>query len=987
MHPLLSHRNRAIALLLFLLAPAFVFSAGISRKPLFHAEFRVALTCTAENPEGSFITLINDQDSSQVQHGLTDESGYCLMINVPSGQYSIRINRLYYEEYYAQINISSNISLNVTLQQVKRKPIGVRVNKLDLKASWSRPSYDSTCFFEDWSSGSFATNGWTVTGGANWILTTGDGHPAPCAAFNWFPQVMNYGQQLTSRLIPAPLSPQLTFGFDFYLSGYACTTVQTLAVEIWDASKWVRLWYANTNNGNYPWTAVTLDISKYAGQNVRFRFNSTGEDSYDINYWFVDNIRIVGTSGSATGASCVSGYKVFLNNAQIGTTSDLMFQVPPSMVQYGQPAQLCVRAVYSNGESAPSCTNFTPEYLCPPRNLAGVFQQDTTGYRTHLSWEIPKKDDGTTPPGITGYRVYRDGAVIRLSLPPATLACEDANPYPDTCRYQVAALYDLTPYGFALQNGESLPCGPVPVYIHPGYDTILPFTELWSTGSLATNHWTQEPSAGRWAIDPASGHPAPCAAFAGQAADTNYANSLVSPWFDLTGWNCSKVMLDFYLSQPGPPNNSQTLSVEVNNNRQWIRVWSETGWSTTTWYRVIQEITFLQGSKFRLRFRISGTSPAPGTVMKLDDIRLYGICQPPKNSGYEKIAGGVTLHWNPPGCYTQVPTNWAFYTDETPESDRSGGPGVSEWYGNKFYLWLGYTHFVIREIGLYFTPGPDHGGDCLTLDIFDWKRNLVCTTDAFTPPDSGWIDLPVNSVMVTDSFYLMVHWNHTAHPTSRLGLDRDPNWGLHSAIHYDGSSWQWVTMPGSSQPSFMIRWKGIVPNYLQDAPNLSGVASGPGRMPESCCVGYDIYRSGEAGAIPYGKINTSVVTGLSYTDYLTGNHNYGYYITSVFMDSLTGQPFCTRAGDTMYVGYVVGQEETAGSLRIYPNPVRDDVVIESNRIIEEACLFDYLGRIIVSRYELNERKTHLPLAGLAPGVYILRVFTDSRTEIRKIVKE
>jgi hypothetical protein len=105
------------------------------------------------------------------------------------------------------------------------------------------------------------------------------------------------------------------------------------------------------------------------------------------------------------------------------------------------------------------------------------------------------------------------------------------------------------------------------------------------------------------------------------------------------------------------------------------------------------------------------------------------------------------------------------------------------------------------------------------------------------------------------------------------------------------------------------------------------------------------------------------------------------------MDSLTGQPFCTRAGDTMYVGYVVGQEETAGSLRIYPNPVRDDVVIESNRIIEEACLFDYLGRIIVSRYELNERKTHLPLAGLAPGVYILRVCTDSRTEIRKIVKE
>ena len=105
------------------------------------------------------------------------------------------------------------------------------------------------------------------------------------------------------------------------------------------------------------------------------------------------------------------------------------------------------------------------------------------------------------------------------------------------------------------------------------------------------------------------------------------------------------------------------------------------------------------------------------------------------------------------------------------------------------------------------------------------------------------------------------------------------------------------------------------------------------------------------------------------------------------MDSLTNSPFCTSPGDTMYVGYVVGTEEHGSRIRIYPNPVSDYLAIESDRNIGEACLFDYLGRIVVSKNGISQRQTHLLLSGLAPGVYMLRVLSCGHVEVKKIIKE
>jgi hypothetical protein len=107
----------------------------------------------------------------------------------------------------------------------------------------------------------------------------------------------------------------------------------------------------------------------------------------------------------------------------------------------------------------------------------------------------------------------------------------------------------------------------------------------------------------------------------------------------------------------------------------------------------------------------------------------------------------------------------------------------------------------------------------------------------------------------------------------------------------------------------------------------------------------------------------------------------------VFLDSLNNLPFCTSPGDTMYVDFNVGQAEPGKGMRIYPNPARDYLVIESNRMISEACLYDFLGRMVISNNGMEERVKQLPVSDLTPGIYILRVIADGSVETRKIVKE
>ncbi len=150
-------------------------------------------------------------------------------------------------------------------------------------------------FVEEWNAGTFTDQAWGTTA-TNWAINTYDGQPAPCAIFSWSPQITNYAEYLTSHTLNGVGQTSVNLSFEMALNNYSTDAANYMAVEVWNGSTWnqVASWSSLDNAGaGWGWTYYSYDISAYAAGNVfQVRFVASGVDSYEINYWYLDNINI-----------------------------------------------------------------------------------------------------------------------------------------------------------------------------------------------------------------------------------------------------------------------------------------------------------------------------------------------------------------------------------------------------------------------------------------------------------------------------------------------------------------------------------------------------------------------------------------------------------------------------------------------------------------------------------------------------------------------
>jgi len=71
-------------------------------------------------------------------------------------------------------------------------------------------------------------------------------------------------------------------------------------------------------------------------------------------------------------------------------------------------------------------------------------------------------------------------------------------------------------------------------------------------------------------------------------------------------------------------------------------------------------------------------------------------------------------------------------------------------------------------------------------------------------------------------------------------------------------------------------------------------------------------------------------------------------------------------------------------LRVFPNPARDFITIQSEKIIKGLSLFDNLGRQLIAE-SIAGNETSLDVSKLAEGVYFMVVEYDENKEVRKLL--
>ncbi|MEI6435459.1 MAG: T9SS type A sorting domain-containing protein, partial [Bacteroidota bacterium] len=365
------------------------FSNVIGKDWLANVTVNVSLNCADDPLIGSVVKLVNNNYPDTAYMATTDTNGKVIFAQVWKGNYTLSVMRLNYDNYSQSLDVMGDLVVTpnpIILLQTKNPPTDLIVNNQSLKATWNRAKSDFYQLDENFNGG-FTTNEWAVSGGANWQISTTLGNPASSAMFYFQPNVTDYHQYLTSKSLSGVHAPQMKLQYDVCLDNFGTTTLNELAVELWNGATWTTLKTYNNMGGNIPWTTEAIDITAQTHNPAfKIRFHASGVNSVDIINWNIDNVKVISSNVPGGGNSCLIGYGVYLNNVQLGFTMDTNYQIQPNQVFYGQTNNFCVKAAYQSGYSLPVCVNFSSNFLYPPTSLVATEIQSTA----YLTWNKPQ---------------------------------------------------------------------------------------------------------------------------------------------------------------------------------------------------------------------------------------------------------------------------------------------------------------------------------------------------------------------------------------------------------------------------------------------------------------------------------------------------------------------------------------------------------------------------------------------------------------------
>ncbi len=97
-------------------------------------------------------------------------------------------------------------------------------------------------------------------------------------------------------------------------------------------------------------------------------------------------------------------------------------------------------------------------------------------------------------------------------------------------------------------------------------------------------------------------------------------------------------------------------------------------------------------------------------------------------------------------------------------------------------------------------------------------------------------------------------------------------------------------------------------------------------------------------------------------------------------------PIVTNVASTTFQELLDTDTVIGNSIKIHPNPSKENIFIESDFAIKSIELFDVQGRVLMAK-PINQTQTRLDISGYANGIYLLKVATGKGIKTEKIVKE
>ncbi|MDZ7742105.1 MAG: carboxypeptidase regulatory-like domain-containing protein [Bacteroidota bacterium] len=149
-------------------------------------------------------------------------------------------------------------------------------------------------FMEDWEAGTFENKDWEVQCD-NWDISTVIGNDGNSATFQWDPIQENYD----CGMITYPLLGNDVVDGDIYLDfdlkiddRFDTVTTELMTIRVWADGEWTDI-TSFAAEGDKDWESHHINISTPAkGYDFRVGFFANGENSLNIDGWYVDNVHV-----------------------------------------------------------------------------------------------------------------------------------------------------------------------------------------------------------------------------------------------------------------------------------------------------------------------------------------------------------------------------------------------------------------------------------------------------------------------------------------------------------------------------------------------------------------------------------------------------------------------------------------------------------------------------------------------------------------------
>jgi hypothetical protein len=915
--------------------------------------------------------------------------------SVMRGHYTIAAYHTGFDTGYLEnVLISQDALAEITLGQRKRPVYVLYVDSVSLMTTWGKPALVS--IYEDFEGEQFPPPGWQVLTPDDYIgwfrslngstgeftIPPHDGYYAVCTGM--------YGTGPHNACCDYLVTPSLDLAEseDYYLefdSFYDGSYGHLAFVEYsYDRGEtWEVMWQLNPGN---KWYTLSISLSGFCGPEheyplwIAFHGDDAGEWG---SGWAVDNVKIY-VPGSQVE---YTDFNLFLDDSLVTNTTNTSWSFAP--LNYGQHYTASVSVNYPYGTSKRDYFSFTSRYLPPPLNFtAQDYIEDVV-----LQWYPP--DDGlirsinenkAIPENLLGYNLYENDVFLEYVTHSSANEVQlyiDINNYPGFYQYEVSGIYDLEPYGFPGDTGESMRIGTEMVSVD--YCSELDFHEDWGWGNFLVYQW--QTNTDEWRINAETGNPAPCAEFLPDTILSNYSSPLMS--YPLCGHLISEGMiwLDFDLSLISNNNTgNEKLKVEiwnrVLNNWKTIRVYSNLN-GNISWGREHCFINaYAKNDIFRVRFVAEGVNSADIGYWRLDNIDIRRDCPGPDSLWLEEIpeSSSIALHWSWPEPY--LIDTMIFWGDGESSGNSTGTGQAAEfdvaqrWEPGQL---LEYDGTSITEIAFF----PKELSCAYQVRIWTGPNaeNLVIS-QPYDPVIGQWNMVTLDQPILIDAgqeLWIGYHVNTlTGYP---VGLDHGPAInGYGNMINFGG----WQTLLDIN-PGLNYNWcikahiKSIDNKKITLSTNMNGnVKAGKTRD----LIGYNIYRKiGVTGG--YGLFDFITEGPCIYTVMM--DEWYCYRVSAVWSGEYDHceSEWTNEACAMISVGI---NDPCAGNpeISLFPNPTKDFVMISSSENIKRITIYEISGKIITDNFP-DDNNYCLQTTGIPGGLTVVKIETGSTISFHKLV--